>query len=116
VLFALQLLLYSFHEFTEANALPIDNAHWHLATEEWAEGTYANLVSIALVVVPALWLGCVSFRTTAHGRVSIFRAWGKWCASPARRWTERTDVAMQRRSGFTATKREISTAQRRGAR
>jgi high-affinity iron transporter len=69
ILFALQLLLYSFHEFTEANALPLDNAYWHLATEEWAEGTYANYVSIALVVVPALWLGYVSFRAPAHGRV-----------------------------------------------
>jgi high-affinity iron transporter len=70
VLFALQLLFYSFHEFTEANALPIDNAYWHLATEEWAQGKYANLVSIALVVVPVLWLGYVSFRAPVHGRAS----------------------------------------------
>src|SRR5262249_50315190 len=37
VLFVLQLLLYSFHEFTEAGVLPLDNAYWHLATEQWAE-------------------------------------------------------------------------------
>src|SRR3954467_7801006 len=28
-LFALQLLVYAFHESTEANLLPIDNAYWH---------------------------------------------------------------------------------------
>jgi len=55
VLFVLQLLLYAFHEFTEAGALPIDNAYWHLATEEWAEGEYANLISLALIFVPLAW-------------------------------------------------------------
>jgi high-affinity iron transporter len=70
VLFALQLVLYSFHEFTEANALPIDNAYWHLATEEWAEGKYANLISLALVVVPVLWLAYVSARAPQHGRMT----------------------------------------------
>ena len=63
VLFVLQLLLYAFHEFTEANALPIDNAYWHLATEEWAEGTYANLISIALIVIPLAWLAFAGLRT-----------------------------------------------------
>ena len=63
VLFALQLLFYAFHEFTEANALPvIDNAYWHLATEEWAEGTYAQIASALLVVAPLLWLGWASLR------------------------------------------------------
>jgi high-affinity iron transporter len=63
VLFALQLLFYAFHEFTEANALPvIDNAYWHLATEEWAEGTNAQIVSALLVIVPLLWLAWASLR------------------------------------------------------
>ena len=61
VLFALQLLLYAFHEFTEANALPIDNAYWHLATEQWAEGTYADVIGIGLVVIPLGWLILSSF-------------------------------------------------------
>ncbi|HEX2649092.1 MAG TPA: FTR1 family protein [Burkholderiales bacterium] len=56
VLFALQLLLYAFHEFTEAGVLPIDNAYWHLATEKWAEGDYADMISVALIVIPAAWL------------------------------------------------------------
>jgi high-affinity iron transporter len=62
VLFALQLLLYAFHEFTEAGALPIDNAYWHLATEEWAEGKYANMISLGLVLIPAAWLAFASLR------------------------------------------------------
>ncbi len=56
ILFALQLVLYSFHEFTEANALPIDNQYWHAATEAFAEGKYAEIFSVGLVVVPAAWL------------------------------------------------------------
>jgi high-affinity iron transporter len=56
-LFALQLLLYAFHEFTEANALPgMDNAYWHVATEDWAEGAYAQVYSALLVFVPLGWL------------------------------------------------------------
>jgi high-affinity iron transporter len=56
VLFVLQLLLYAFHEFTEAGVLPLDNAYWHAATEEWAEGTYANFISLLLVILPLGWL------------------------------------------------------------
>ena len=66
-LFVLQLLLYAFHEFTEAGALPIDNAYWHLATEEWAEGEYANLISLALILIPLAWLGYASLRRAPAG-------------------------------------------------
>lgn len=56
-LFALQLVVYAFHEATEAGALPIDNAYWHLATEPYGpEGQYGALFSYALVIVPAAWL------------------------------------------------------------
>ena len=65
VLFALQLVLYAFHEFTEAGVLPRDNAYWHVATEEWAEGTYANAISIALVLIPAAWLAYAAYRGTS---------------------------------------------------
>jgi high-affinity iron transporter len=72
VLFTLQLLFYAFHEFTEANALPIDNAYWHLATEEWAEGTYADWISIALIVIPLAWLAYASLQNeeSANGRLA----------------------------------------------
>ena len=57
VLFALQLLVYSFHEATEANLLPLDNAYWHVATEPYGpEGEYGAMLTYALVLVPAIWL------------------------------------------------------------
>jgi high-affinity iron transporter len=58
LLFAGQLLIYSFHEATEANLLPLDNAYWHLATEPYGpEGEYGALLTYALVLIPAAWLG-----------------------------------------------------------
>ncbi len=56
VLFSAQLLLYAFHEFTEAEALPLDNAYWHTATEEWAEGRYAKSYSALMVLAPLAWI------------------------------------------------------------
>ncbi len=66
LLFSAQLVLYALHEFTEANAIPgIDNAHWHVATEEWAEGAYAQIFSILLVLLPLAWIGVAALRTRA---------------------------------------------------
>ena len=62
MLFCVQLLLYSFHEFTEANALPIDNEYWHEATEAYAEGEYAQIFTLILVLVPAAWLVVAAIR------------------------------------------------------
>ncbi|MDB5872160.1 MAG: iron permease family protein [Ramlibacter sp.] len=57
VVFSLQLLLHGFHEFTEAALVPgIDNAWWHAATEDLAEGTIAQLVSVMMVALPSVWL------------------------------------------------------------
>lgn len=57
LLFALQLLVYALHEFTEAGVVPgVDNARLHLATEDLAEGWIAQLISLALVIVPSAWL------------------------------------------------------------
>jgi high-affinity iron transporter len=62
VLFALQLLVYAFHEATEANVLPIDNSYWHIATEPYGpEGRYGAMLSYALVLLPALWIACSAF-------------------------------------------------------
>jgi high-affinity iron transporter len=62
-IFALQLLVYALHEFTEANVVPsIDNAWWHANTEAYAEGFYAQMFSLALVVVPTLWIGLAQWR------------------------------------------------------
>ena len=69
--FAVQLVVYAFHEFTEGGVLPgIDNAYWHAATEDLAEGTVAQAISLALVLVPTVWLGVAHWRDqqtmTAH--------------------------------------------------
>src|SRR4051812_2517365 len=64
LLFALQLLVYAFHEATEANLLPLDNAYWHIATEPYGpEGEYGAMLTYALVLVPALWLAVSTFKT-----------------------------------------------------
>lgn len=68
-LFALQLLVYSFHEFTEANVLPIDNARWHIATEPYGpEGEYGAWLSYALVLVPLAWLVFAARRAAGPAR------------------------------------------------
>jgi high-affinity iron transporter len=57
LLFALQLIIYAFHEATEANLLPLDNAYWHIVTEPYGpEGEYGAALTYALVLVPAVWL------------------------------------------------------------
>jgi high-affinity iron transporter len=57
VLFAVQLLVYAFHEATEGGLLPLDNAYWHIATEPYGpEGEYGAMLTYALVLVPAAWL------------------------------------------------------------
>lgn len=63
LLFAVQLVFYAFHEFTEGGLLPIDNQYWHIATEPWApEGQYGSYLTYALVAVPLLWLGYAMLR------------------------------------------------------
>jgi high-affinity iron transporter len=57
ILFAFQLVVYAFHEATEASLLPIDNAYWHIATEPYGpEGEYGAMLTYALVLIPAIWL------------------------------------------------------------
>jgi len=57
MLFALLLVIYALHEFTEAGVVPgADNAWLHLITEDLAEGWIAQLISLGLVLVPTAWL------------------------------------------------------------
>jgi high-affinity iron transporter len=64
VLFALQLVVYAFHEATEANLLPIDNAYWHAATEPYGpEGKFGAFFTYALVLVPAAWMVFASWKS-----------------------------------------------------
>lgn len=63
VLFAVQLVFYAFHEFTETGLLPIDNEYWHLATEPYApEGEYGSWITSLLLVVPLLWYVATSLK------------------------------------------------------
>ena len=55
--FAAMLLFKAFHEFTEGGLIPgIDNAWWHITTEPFAEGLYAQIASVLLVLAPTAWL------------------------------------------------------------
>jgi high-affinity iron transporter len=67
LVFLVQLLIYGFHELTEANVLPYSEAlHW--ATEPWGpDGRYGQVLSYLLVLVPAGWLlaGALRGRVTA---------------------------------------------------
>lgn len=61
--FGVQLVVYAIHEFSEAGVLPlVDNATVHLLTEDLAEGWIAQLISVAIVVVPSVWLLLVHLR------------------------------------------------------
>jgi len=63
LLFVVQLLIYGFHELTEAGVLPIDNGYWHLVTEPYGpEGSYGQWLSYGLVLVPLAWLLWTSLR------------------------------------------------------
>lgn len=55
VLFSVQLLIYAFHELTEAGAVPgVDNEWWHVATEPYGpEGAWGAWLSYSLALVPA---------------------------------------------------------------
>src|SRR5438105_3847347 len=64
VLFALQLVVYSFHDAADSNLLPLDNAYWHVAIEPYGpEGQYGALLTYLLVLVPAAWLAFAGVKT-----------------------------------------------------
>ncbi len=56
--FVVQLLIYGFHELTEASVFPPDFAErWHWATEPYGpEGIYGQYLTYLLVVLPLAWL------------------------------------------------------------
>ncbi|MBI2312464.1 MAG: FTR1 family protein [Betaproteobacteria bacterium] len=61
--FVVQLFIYSFHEFTEADILPLDNEFWHIATEPYGpEGAYGQWLTYSMVLIPAGWLLYAWFR------------------------------------------------------
>ena len=75
IVFALQLVIYALHEFTESALIPgLDNAWWHAATEDLAEGTLAQLISLALVIVPTVWLAAAHWQDRRQAKSQAARA------------------------------------------
>jgi high-affinity iron transporter len=69
LVFSVQLVVYAFHELTEADALPLDNEYWHLATEPYGpEGQFGAWLSYALILVPLGWLAFAALRDRMFGR------------------------------------------------
>jgi high-affinity iron transporter len=68
LLFVVQLFIYSFHELSEANVLPLDNEYWHEITEPYGpEGLYGQWLSAGLVLVPLAWLAWSWFTNRRAG-------------------------------------------------
>ena len=60
--FVVQLLIYGFHELTEANIFP-NSQPWHDATEPFGpDGIYGQYLTYLLVLLPLTWLAVSSFR------------------------------------------------------
>ena len=58
--FVIQLVIYGFHELTEANVFAIDR-WWHDATEPYGpDGIYGQYLTYLLVVLPVAWLAISS--------------------------------------------------------
>lgn len=70
--FVVQLLVYGFHELTEANVLPYsEQLHW--ATEPYGpDGRYGQLLTYLLVLLPLGWLGATALKQRGvHKRAPI---------------------------------------------
>ncbi|MQA30055.1 MAG: iron permease FTR1 [Luteitalea sp.] len=68
-IFVIQLLVYGFHELTEANVLPYsEELHW--ATEPYGpDGRYGQLLTYLMVLLPLGWLAATALtRQAAHER------------------------------------------------
>jgi high-affinity iron transporter len=64
--FVFQLLIYGFHELTEANLFPGSEA-WHTATEPYGpDGVYGQYLSYMLVALPAGWLALTALTRRGH--------------------------------------------------
>ncbi len=68
MIFVVQLVIYGFHELTEANIFPYSEA-LHIATEPYGpDGLYGKYLTYLLVLMPMAWL---AFATLFGGRKSI---------------------------------------------
>ena len=61
LIFVVQLIIYGFHELTEANIFP-NSQPWHDATEPFGpDGIYGQYLTYLLVLLPLTWLAVSSF-------------------------------------------------------
>ena len=68
MIFVVQLLIYGFHELTEANIFPYSEP-LHIATEPYGpDGLYGKYLTYLLVLMPMAWL---AFATMFGGRKPI---------------------------------------------
>jgi high-affinity iron transporter len=74
LVFVVQLLIYGFHELTEAGVLPNSEAlHW--ATEPYGpDGRYGQFLTYLLVLLPMGWLAFSALRRPAPSRVAAATA------------------------------------------
>lgn len=61
VLFSVHLFLLGLHELSEMNLIPMigddANISFHIATEDYAEGPYADVLTALMLFIPLAWLG-----------------------------------------------------------
>lgn len=68
--FVIQLLIYSFHELTEAH-LWAGSDYWHWVTEPYSpDGIYGRYFTYALVILPLGWLAVASLVAPRHRRAA----------------------------------------------
>jgi high-affinity iron transporter len=67
LVFVVQLLIYGFHELTEANIFP-NSQPLHDATEAYGpDGVYGQYLTYLLVILPLAWLGITSLLSGTRG-------------------------------------------------
>jgi high-affinity iron transporter len=70
LVFVVQLLIYGFHELTEANIFP-NSAPLHEATEPYGpDGIYGQYLTYLLVALPLAWLAISSLANRAAGQLT----------------------------------------------
>ncbi len=71
LVFVVQLLIYGFHELTEANILPYSEPlHW--ASEPYGpDGRYGQYLSYLLVLLPLSWLGISTLLSGRRGATAL---------------------------------------------
>lgn len=72
LIFVVQLLIYGFHELTEANIFP-NSQPWHDATEPFGpDGVYGQYLTYMLVALPLAWLAITGLlsRSAQHSQAA----------------------------------------------